>query len=204
VTIWDEWADEDGDLGPVYGKQWREWSAENGYIDQIADLMRNLKTNPYSRRHVVSAWNVGDLPVDGRAPNTQPLYGHMALAPCHVLWQVYVSHVDDSVSLHLYQRSADYFLGVPFNIASYALLTHMIAHQLDRPVGKLVMSFGDVHLYANHVEQAEILSNRLETKYDAPTIEFKRKPESIWEYKYEDIELIGYNSYPAIPAPIAV
>ena len=182
VSIWDEWADTHGDLGPVYGKQWRDW----GGCDQIAGILQTLRDDPDSRRMIVSAWNVSELP-------------QMALAPCHALFQFYVA--DGRLSCQLYQRSADIFLGVPFNIASYALLIHMMAQQADLQPGELVWTGGDVHLYNNHLAQAEEQLSR--TPYPLPNLELRRAP-SIDAYQYDDITLHHYHSHPAIPAPVAI
>jgi len=188
VTIWDEWADADGDLGPVYGVQWRSWPTPDGrHVDQIAEAVRLLREEPDSRRIVVSAWNVGDLP-------------EMALMPCHALFQLYVA--DGRVSCQVYQRSADVFLGVPFNIASYALLTHMLAQQCDLDVGELVWTGGDCHIYDNHRDQVETQLGR--DPYPLPTLRLLRRPASIFEYEYEDLEVVGYLHHPAIRAPVAV
>ena len=187
VTIWDEWADADGELGPVYGVQWRSWpTPDGGHIDQIAQLVANLRADPDSRRHLVSAWNVAQLPA-------------MALAPCHALFQFYVA--DGRLSCHLYQRSADMFLGVPFNLVSYALLTHMVAQQTDLEVGELVWTGGDCHIYDNHVDQVREQLSR--APYPAPTLRLQKAP-SIFEYTYEDVEVVGYQHHPTIKAPIAV
>ncbi len=188
VTIWDEWADADGELGPVYGVQWRSWPApDGGHIDQVAELMKGLAANPDSRRHVVSAWNVSEIK-------------DMALPPCHAFFQFYVA--DGKLSCQLYQRSADMFLGVPFNIASYALLTCMVAQQLDLEPGDFVWTGGDVHVYDNHVEQVtEQLSRE---PYEYPQLRFARKPDSIFDYTFEDFEVVGYRHHPAIKAPVAV
>jgi thymidylate synthase len=187
ISIWDEWADADGELGPVYGVQWRSWPTPDGsHVDQIAQVVANLRSDPDSRRHIVSAWNVADLP-------------SMALAPCHVLFQLYVA--DGRLSCQLYQRSADMFLGVPFNIASYALLTHMIAQQTGLAVGDLVWTGGDCHVYDNHVEQVREQLSR--EPYPAPTLAL-RKATSIFDYAYEDVEVVGYRHHPAIKAPVAV
>lgn len=229
VTIWDEWADVNGDLGPVYGKQWRSWPTPDGrHIDQITTVMNQLKNDPDSRRIIVSAWNVAEL-------------DKMALAPCHAFFQFYSrelslyergelhqlhepkeyyqtltekhqeqmqDELDDMgvprrlLSCQLYQRSADTFLGVPFNIASYALLVEMMAHQLNMMPGDFVWTGGDVHLYNNHHEQAELQMSR--EPLPLPRLKFKRKPDSIFDYKFEDIELVGYESHPAIKAPVAI
>jgi len=188
VTIWKEWAAEDGSLGPVYGWQWRKWGIGVRNTDQISQLVRGLKLDPYSRRHIVSAWNVEDL-------------ADMALEPCHVLFQFYVS-TDKRLSCHMYQRSADVFLGVPFNIASYALLTHMIAQVTGLSVGKLVISFGDAHLYRSHLAQVNEMLAREERPL--PRIELNPEVEDIDDFRYEDIELVGYDPWPAIKAPVAV
>jgi len=188
VTIWDEWADDNGDLGPIYGHQWRSWPAPNGeHIDQIAQLIQQIKANPDSRRLIVSAWNVSDIP-------------RMKLPPCHAFFQFYVA--DGKLSCQLYQRSADIFLGVPFNIASYALLTHMVAEQTGLNVGDFIWTGGDCHIYVNHFEQVnEQLSRQ---PLPLPRLQLKRKPASIFDYRYEDIEVVGYQSHPAIKAPVAV
>ena len=186
VSIWDEWADENGDLGPVYGKQWRRWESANGNHDQITQVIEQIKANPNSRRHIVSAWNVGEIP-------------SMALAPCHILFQFYVN--DGKLSCHLYQRSADVFLGVPFNIASYALLTHMIANVCDLEVGDFIHTLGDAHLYTNHLAQAEEQLSR--SPLTPPQIKVAKK-DSIDLYEYEDFELIDYQHHPHIPAVVAV
>lgn len=188
VSIWDAWADDNGDLGPVYGKQWRSWQAADGReIDQIKNLIEQIKTNPNSRRLIISAWNVGDL-------------DQMALAPCHCLFQFYVA--DGKLSCKLIQRSADVFLGVPFNIASYALLTHMIAQQCDLGVGDFVWSGGDVHIYHNHFDQvAEQLTR---TPRERPQLLIKRCPEAIDQYCFDDFEIVNYDPWPSIKAPVAV
>ena len=188
VTIWDEWADEDGDLGPVYGVQWRSWpTPDGGHVDQIAEVVRLLHEEPDSRRIIVSAWNVADLP-------------RMALMPCHAFFQFHVS--GGRLSCQLYQRSADVFLGVPFNIASYALLTHMLAQQCDLEPGELVWTGGDCHVYDNHREQVETLLSRDPFPY--PALELRRRPLSIFQYELEDFEVVGYQHHPAIRAPVAV
>ena len=195
VTIWNEWAKPDGDLGPVYGVQWRSWpTPDGGHIDQIADVVKQLKTNPDSRRIIVSAWNVAELP-------------KMALMPCHAFFQFYVAPADSpsdrgKLSCQLYQRSADIFLGVPFNIASYALLTHMLAQQCDLDVGDFIWTGGDCHLYSNHAEQVALQLSRDPRAY--PTLVIKRRPASIFDYEYEDFAVEGYDPHPAIKAPVAV
>jgi len=195
VTIWDEWARADGDLGPVYGVQWRSWPApDGGHIDQIAQVVQQLKTNPDSRRIIVSAWNVADLP-------------KMALLPCHAFFQFYVAPADSPsargrLSCQLYQRSADIFLGVPFNIASYALLTHMLAQQCDLDVGDFIWTGGDCHIYTNHRQQVALQLAREPRPY--PTLVIKRRPPSIFDYDFEDFEIQGYDPHPAIKAPVAV
>ena len=186
VSIWDEWADENGDLGPVYGKQWRKWEGKNNIHDQVTEVIKQIKDNPDSRRHIVSAWNVADIP-------------SMALAPCHILFQFYVQ--DGKLSCQLYQRSADVFLGVPFNIASYSLLTHMIANICDLKVGEFVHTLGDAHLYTNHLEQAEEQLSR--KPLDPPQIIVKGK-ESIDDYEFEDFEIVNYQFHPHIPAKVAI
>jgi len=188
VTIWDEWADEHGELGPVYGRQWRAWrTADGGSIDQIAQALEQLKHNADSRRIVVSAWNVGEL-------------GRMRLLPCHALFQLYVAA--GRLSCQLYQRSADVFLGVPFNIASYALLTHLFAQQCDLTPGEFVWTGGDCHLYVNHLEQADLQLTR--TPLAPPRLVIQRRPPSIFEYRYEDFEFVNYQHHAAIRAPVAV
>jgi thymidylate synthase len=188
VTIWNEWADADGELGPVYGVQWRSWpTPDGGHIDQIAELVGNLKSNPDSRRHIVSAWNVSELK-------------DMALPPCHAFFQFYVA--DGKLSCQLYQRSADMFLGVPFNIASYALLTHMVAQQAGLDVGEFVWTGGDVHIYENHMDQ--VLKQLEREPYEYPRLLITRKPASIFDYTLEDFEVVGYRHHPTIKAPIAV
>jgi thymidylate synthase len=194
-TIWDEWAREDGSLGPVYGVQWRSWPTPGGgHIDQIQQVMNTLKNNPDSRRIIVSAWNVAEL-------------DQMALMPCHALFQFYVAPPQNpgekaKLSCQLYQRSADIFLGVPFNIASYALLTHMVAQQCDMEVGDFIWTGGDCHIYSNHHEQVELQLSRTPMAY--PTLHIQRKPASILDYAFEDFEVQGYECHPAIKAPVAV
>jgi thymidylate synthase len=188
VTIWDEWADENGDLGPIYGFQWRSWpTADGGSIDQIERLIQGIRSDPDSRRHIISAWNVADL-------------DDMALPPCHCFFQFWVA--DGGLSCQLYQRSADLFLGVPFNIASYALLTMMVARVCGLEARDFVHTFGDVHLYSNHVEQARMQLER--EPRGLPRMQFARTPESIFDFHYEDFRLEGYNPHPHIKAPIAV
>lgn len=187
-TIWDEWARPDGDLGPVYGVQWRTWpTPDGGHIDQIQNVMDTLKNNPDSRRIIVSAWNVADL-------------DKMALMPCHAFFQFYVAN--NTLSCQLYQRSADIFLGVPFNIASYSLLVHMMAQQLDMEVGDFVWTGGDCHIYHNHMEQVKTQLTR--APHPLPTLAIKRKPASIFDYQLDDFVLLNYTSHPAIKAPVAV
>jgi thymidylate synthase len=194
-TIWDEWAREDGDLGPVYGVQWRSWpTPDGGHIDQIEQLVQQLKSNPDSRRLIVSAWNVGEL-------------SKMALMPCHAFFQFYVAPATapgekGRLSCQLYQRSADIFLGVPFNIASYALLTHMLAQQCDLDVGDFIWTGGDCHIYDNHREQVDLQLSRAPLPY--PTLHLKRRPASIFDYAFEDFEVRDYQHHPAIKAPVAV
>lgn len=188
VRIWDEWADENGELGPVYGSQWRSWPAPNGQsIDQISNVLKQIKERPDSRRHIVTAWNPAEV-------------DKMALPPCHALFQFYVA--DGKLSCQLYQRSADYFLGVPFNIASYALLTCMFAQQCDLNPGEFIWTGGDVHLYRNHVEQANLQLSR--APYSLPSLVIKRRPASLFEYRYDDFEILNYISHPSIKAPISV
>lgn len=188
VTIWDEWADANGELGPVYGHQWRSWPAPDGRaIDQITQVINQIKQKPDSRRHIVSAWNPAEV-------------DKMALPPCHAMFQFYVA--DGKLSCQLYQRSADFFLGVPFNIASYALLTHMFAQQCDLLPGEFVWTGGDTHLYTNHLEQAKLQLSRV--PYPMPSLRIRRKPESIFGYQFGDFEIVDYQAHPGIKAPIAV
>lgn len=188
VSIWDEWADENGNLGPVYGYQWRSWPAPDGrHIDQISQVMEQIRKTPDSRRLIVSAWNVADL-------------DKMALQPCHTMFQFYVAN--GQLSCQLYQRSADIFLGVPFNIASYALLTHMVAQQCELDVGDFVWTGGDVHLYSNHLEQAKEQLSR--APLPPPRLQIKRKPADLFSYRFDDFEILDYQSHPAIKAPVAV
>lgn len=188
VTIWDEWADENGDLGQVYGSQWRTWPAPDGRrIDQISQVIEQIKSNPDSRRHLVSAWNVAEIE-------------EMALPPCHYAFQFYVA--DGKLSCMFTMRSVDTFLGLPFNIASYALLTHMVAEQCGLKPGELIWSGGDVHIYSNHIEQVKLQLTR--EPYPLPQLIIKRKPDSIFDYRYEDFEIVNYQCHPRIKAPIAV
>jgi thymidylate synthase len=188
VTIWDEWADANGELGPVYGRQWRAWRTADGReVDQMAEVLQQIRNNPDSRRIIVSAWNVGELP-------------RMALQPCHALFQFYVA--EGRLSCQLYQRSADIFLGVPFNIASYALLTHMVAQQCDLLPGDFVWTGGDTHLYLNHLEQADLQLAR--QSLPLPTLNIRRRPPTLFDYQYEDFEFVNYQHHPAIKAPVAV
>lgn len=188
VTIWDEWADENGDLGPVYGSQWRSWPAPDGrHIDQISKVLHQIKTNPDSRRHLVTAWNPAEV-------------DNMALPPCHALFQFYVA--EGKLSCQLYQRSCDTFLGVPFNIASYALLTHMFAQQCDLEVGDFVWTGGDVHLYTNHLDQVSLQLSR--EPFPLPELQINRRPDTLFDYRFEDFEIVNYQAHPAIKAPIAV
>lgn len=201
VRIWDEWAIEDGSLGPIYGTQWRSWPTKNGEtIDQISRVIAAIKENPNSRRHIVSAWNVEYLPDESDSPQNNVRNGRMALAPCHALFQFYVAN--NRLSCMLYARSQDYMLGTPFNISSYALLTHMIAQQCDLEVGDFVWTGGDVHLYNNHLEQAKLQLTR--EPRPLPRLVINRKPDSIFGYCYEDFEIQGYDPHPPIKAPIAV
>lgn len=188
VSIWDEWADENGDLGPVYGSQWRNWPLPNGEsVDQISQVLEQIKNNPDSRRMIVSAWNVADIP-------------QMKLPPCHALFQFYVA--DGKLSCQLYQRSADIFLGVPFNIASYALLTHMMAQQANLEVGDFIWTGGDCHLYSNHLEQVDLQLSR--TTLPLPQLKIARKPDSLFDYCFDDFEFENYQFHPHIKAPVAV
>jgi thymidylate synthase len=187
VTIWDEWADPDGELGPVYGKQWRSWPTADGNVDQLAQVVEQIRENPDSRRLIVSAWNVGEL-------------DRMALLPCHALFQFYVAA--GRLSCQLYQRSADVLLGVPFNIASYALLTHMVAQQCELSVGDFIWTGGDCHLYLNHLEQADLQLSR--EPHPAPELVIRRRPPTLFDYEFEDFEIRNYRYHPPIKAPIAV
>ena len=201
VRIWDEWATESGDLGPLYGKQWVAWQSPNGeVINQIAEVIETLKTNPNSRRMIVSAWNPADLPDESQSPQQNVENGKMALAACHAFFQFYVA--DNKLSCQLYQRSADTFLGVPFNIASYALLVHMIAQQTGYEVGDFVWTGGDVHLYNNTMEQAKTQLQR--APFPLPKLVIKRQPESIFDYQFDDFEIIDYQAHPHIAAKVSV
>lgn len=188
VSIWNEWSDENGDLGPIYGKQWVAWEAADGrVINQIADVIEEIKRNPYSRRLIVSAWNVGELK-------------EMALMPCHALFQFYVS--EGKLSCQLFQRSSDSFIGQVYNVASYSILTHMVAEQCDLEVGDFIWTGGDCHIYLNHIEQVKLQLSR--EPFPLPRLILKRKPASIFDYKFEDFEIVNYQSHPHIAAPIAV
>jgi thymidylate synthase len=203
VSIWNEWALENGDLGPIYGRQWRSWACPDGStIDQISDVIEMIRHKPDSRRLLVNAWNPADLPDESLSPQENVRRGRAALPPCHTLFQFYVA--EGRLSCQLYQRSADLFLGVPFNIASYALLTHMIAQQCDLEVGDFVHTFGDCHLYQNHLTE-EIVEEQLRRSPKAlPTLRIKRRPDSVFDYTLEDFEFENYQPYPGIKAPIAV
>ena len=202
VHIWDEWEDESGDLGPIYGYQWRQWLDQNSgeSIDQIQNVIDQLRNNPSSRRIIVSAWNVADLPDESISPQDNVKNNKMALAPCHALFQFFVSQ--GALSCQLYQRSCDTFLGLGFNIASYSLLPHMLAQQCDLNVGDFIWTGGDVHLYLNHMEQAKEQLSR--EPYELPKLNIKRKPDSIYDYAYEDFELVNYQCHPHIKAPISI
>ncbi len=201
VHIWDEWETETGDLGPIYGYQWRSWPTTNGeQIDQIDKVINQIKHNPDSRRIIVSAWNVADLPDETISPQENIANKKMALAPCHALFQFFVS--EGKLSCQLYQRSCDTFLGLGFNIASYSLLTSMIAQQCDLKIGEFIWTGGDVHLYLNHLEQARQQLSR--NPHPLPKLKIKTKPNSIFDYRFEDFELINYQSHPHIPAPISI
>lgn len=203
VSIWDEWALENGDLGPIYGKQWRSWACPDGStVDQISELIRMIKTKPDSRRLIVSGWNPADLPDESLSPQENARNGKAALPPCHTLFQFYVA--EGRLSCQLYQRSADLFLGVPFNIASYSMLTHMVAQQCDLDVGEFVHTFGDCHLYLNHLTD-DIVYEQLKRKPGPlPSLRFARRPDSIFDYEFEDFIFDNYQPQPAIKAPIAI
>jgi len=203
VSIWDEWAAPDGELGPIYGAQWRSWPAPDGAtIDQLAELLDLIRRDPDSRRLVVSAWNPAQLPRPGVAPAANAAAGRMALAPCHCLFQFYVQ--DGRLSCQLYQRSADLFLGVPFNIASYALLTHMVAQQCDLRPGDFVHSFGDLHLYRNHLTDSIVYEQLRREPRPLPRLLIRRRPPSLFDYRLDDFTFEGYDPHPPIRAPIAV
>ncbi|SFM74423.1 thymidylate synthase [Marinobacter zhejiangensis] len=203
VSIWDEWALENGDLGPIYGKQWRSWQCPNGeVVDQISELIEQIRSKPNSRRLIVSAWNPAELPDESIGPQANVEQGRMALAPCHCLFQFYVA--DGRLSCQLYQRSADLFLGVPFNIASYALLTHMIAQQCDLEVGEFVHTFGDCHLYQNHLTDEIVFEQLKREPRPLPKLVIRRRPDSIFDYELDDFEFEGYEPWPLIRAPIAI
>lgn len=201
VSIWNGWADENGGLGPVYGYQWRNWPLpDGGHVDQISEIIETIKSKPNSRRIIVSAWNVADLPNESISPHANVKKSKMALAPCHAFFQFYVA--DGKLSCQLYQRSADIFLGVPFNIASYALLTMMIAQVTGLSPGDFVHTLGDAHLYLNHLEQADLQLSR--DPYALPSMQINPQVKSIFDFKYEDFELLNYQSHPAIKAPISI
>ncbi|QIK37736.1 thymidylate synthase [Caldichromatium japonicum] len=203
IRIWDPWAIENGQLGPIYGAQWRSWVCPDGRtIDQLAELLEAIRTRPHSRRLVVSAWNVADLPDESLSPQDNVRQGKMALAPCHCLFQFYVS--GGRLYCQLYQRSADLFIGVPFNIASYALLTHLIAQQCDLKPGEFIHTFGDLHLYHNHLNDGIVYEQLQRTPRPLPRLVLKRRPPSLFDYRVEDIALEGYDPHPTIPAPVAV
>lgn len=203
VSIWNEWALENGDLGPIYGKQWRSWACPDGStIDQISEVLHQIRHKPHSRRLLVSAWNPAELPDESMSPQDNVRAGRMALAPCHCLFQFYVA--EGRLSCQLYQRSADLFLGVPFNIASYALLLHMMAQQTDLAVGDFVHSFGDVHLYHNHLTDDIVYRQLKRTPGPLPTLTLARRPDSLFGYALEDFLIEGYDPAPGIKAPIAI
>ncbi|MGW8228351.1 MAG: thymidylate synthase [Gammaproteobacteria bacterium] len=201
VSIWDEWATAEGDLGPVYGHQWRNWPAPDGTsIDQISEVVKQLKTNPNSRRIIISAWNVADLPDESISPQANVAEGKMALAPCHAFFQFYVA--DGKLSCQLYQRSADIFLGVPFNIASYALFTMMLAQVCDLEAGEFIHTLGDAHLYSNHMEQVEQQLSR--DTFPLPTMKLNPDIKDIFAFTFDDFELLNYQCHPHIKAPVAI
>jgi thymidylate synthase len=202
VSIWDEWATEDGNLGPIYGSQWRKWpDGKGGHIDQLAQLMDGLKKRPHGRRHLFHGWNVASLPDETLSPQENAKQGKMALPPCHLLYQFYV-HQNNKLSCLLYIRSNDLFLGHPYNTASVAFLTHMIAQQCDMVPGEIIISMGDLHLYKNHIEQARLQLTR--EPRALPQLNIKRKPPSLFDYAFEDFEIVNYNPHPPISAPIAI
>ncbi len=201
VTIWDEWATQEGELGPLYGAQWRKWKGDDGKeYDQVAKLVDSLKNNPNSRRHIINGWNVAYLPDEAKSPQVNAAEGRMALPPCHLLYQFYVCN--GKLSASLYIRSNDLFLGNPYNTASLAFLTHMLAQQCDLEVGEMIISIGDCHLYANHIEQAKIQVAR--TPKQLPKLKIHRKPNSIFDYRFEDFEIMDYDPEPSISAAIAI
>lgn len=201
VSIWDEWATEDGDLGPIYGKQWTAWPTQDGKtINQIDYVINTLKTNPNSRRILFHGWNVEYLPDESVSPQENARNGKMALPPCHLLYQFYVAN--NKLSAHLYIRSSDLLLGNPYNLAGVSFLTHMLAQQCDLGVGEVVVTMGDAHIYLNHIEQVKLQLTR--DPRPLPKLVFKRKPESIYDYKFEDFEIVGYDPHPHIPAPVSI
>lgn len=201
VSIWDEWATEDGDLGPIYGKQWTAWPTQDGKtINQIDYVINTLKTNPNSRRILFHGWNVEYLPDESVSPQENARNGKMALPPCHLLYQFYVA--SNKLSAHLYIRSSDLLLGNPYNLAGVSFLTHMLAQQCDLGVGEVVVTMGDAHIYLNHIEQVKLQLTR--EPRPLPKLVFKRKPESIYDYKFEDFEIVGYDPHPHIPAPVSI
>jgi len=201
VSIWDEWATTEGELGPVYGAQWRAWKGDSGEtIDQVAELIKGIRATPNSRRHIINAWNVAHLPDETKSPIENAAEGKMALPPCHVMYQFWVA--DGKLSCMLTQRSGDAFLGIPFNGASVALLTHMVAQQCDLEPGEIVHSIGDLHIYLNHLDQVKLQLSR--EPRPMPNLVIKRKPESIFDYRYDDFEIQEYDPHPGISAPIAV
>jgi thymidylate synthase len=201
VTIWDEWATPDGELGPVYGAQWRFWKNPDGTTsDQVQAVIDSIRTKPNSRRHIINAWNVSYLPDESKSPVQNALDGRMALPPCHIMYQFYVA--DGKLSCMLTQRSGDWFLGIPYNCASVAFLTHMVAQQVGLEPGEIIHSIGDAHLYLNHIEQARLQLSR--EPRALPHLAIKRKPDSIFDYHFDDFELLGYDPHPHIAAPIAI
>jgi len=201
VSIWDEWATEDGDLGPIYGKQWTAWPTQDGKtINQIDYVVHTLKTNPNSRRILFHGWNVEYLPDESVSPQENARNGKMALPPCHLLYQFYVAN--NKLSAHLYIRSSDLLLGNPYNLAGVSFLTHMLAQQCELGVGEVVVTMGDAHIYLNHIEQVKLQLTR--EPRALPKLVFKRKPESIYDYKFEDFEIVGYDPHPHIPAPVSI
>jgi thymidylate synthase len=201
VRIWNEWADQNGDLGPIYGKQWRHWETKDGaYVDQLARVVEQIKTNPHSRRMIVSSWNLNELPDESFSPQENIEKGKMALAPCHSFFQFYVAN--DKLSCQLYQRSNDLFLGAPFNICQYAILTMMIAQQCDLGLGDYIHTIGDAHLYLNHIDQAISQLEREPRK--KPKLTFNRRPSSLFDYCFEDFNIEGYDPHPAIKAQVSI